>query len=89
MNTVKDLVCGMRVDPRTTPHRVRHGEHEHYFCSAECAAKFAADPGKYGHPMNDAHEKPHHEEPVAKEVPSSPAGSYTCPMHPEVRQAGP
>lgn len=57
MNTVKDLVCGMRVDPETTPHRVQHGGHKHYFCSAECAAKFTADPEKYGHPLTPEHDE--------------------------------
>lgn len=81
MSTVKDPVCGMHVDPETTPHRVRHGEREHYFCSAECAAKFKADPQKYtgdfsGHSAHETRRE-------------DAQATYTCPMHPEVRQIGP
>jgi len=43
----QDPVCGMSVDPHTTPHRAEHGGRTFYFCSANCRAKFAADPGKY------------------------------------------
>jgi P-type Cu+ transporter len=72
-----DPVCGMTVDPQTTPHRhVHHGE-THYFCSGGCRTRFAADPAKYLTPGANAPEP-------------MPAGTiYTCPMHPEVRQIGP
>jgi P-type Cu+ transporter len=73
---VIDPVCGMTVDPHTTPHRHTHQEHPYYFCSAGCRQKFAADPDKY---LGEKREP----EPV-------PAGTiYTCPMHPEIRQVGP
>jgi Cu+-exporting ATPase len=72
-----DPVCGMTVDPDTTPHRHTHQGRPYYFCSAGCRTKFAADPAKYLSPGARA------AEPV-------PAGAiYTCPMHPEIRQAGP
>ena len=83
MSTVKDLVCGMRVDPKTTPHRVRHGEHEHYFCSAECAAKFAADPGKYGHPLTPAqseHTAPHGEHTASHDEAPATVKDPVCGM---------
>jgi P-type Cu+ transporter len=71
----RDPVCGMSVDPQRTPHRHAVGGDTYYFCSAGCRAKFAADPKKYL-------------KPVPAEPP--PEGAiYTCPMHPEVRQAGP
>ena len=71
-----DPVCGMTVDPATTPHRHLHHGENHYFCSGGCRTKFAADPGKYLSPRVPA-------EPM-------PEGTiYTCPMHPEVRQPGP
>ena len=44
---VIDPVCGMTVDPHTTPHRHSHHGRTYYFCSAGCRAKFAAAPGKY------------------------------------------
>ncbi len=73
--TVKDPVCGMMVDPATTPHHHRHGGHDHHFCSAGCRTKFAADPDRY---LN-----------LAEPEPVVPGAIYTCPMHPEVRQVGP
>jgi Cu+-exporting ATPase len=76
---VRDPVCGMAVDPQATAHRHRHAAHTHYFCSAGCQAKFAADPRKYLEPD------------IGKPPPAPvPQGTiYTCPMHPEIRQSGP
>ncbi len=74
---VIDPVCGMTVDPHTTPHRHTHHGHPYYFCSAGCRTKFAADPDKY----LSGHDK------AAELVPEGTV--YTCPMHPEVRQIGP
>lgn len=75
--TATDPVCGMKVNPETTAHRAEHAGGAFYFCSNGCRTKFEADPLKYLSP---------HREPA----PAAPAGAiYTCPMHPEVRQAGP
>ncbi len=73
-----DPVCGMAVDPDTSRHHARHDGRAFHFCSPRCLAKFQADPGRYvaaqGSPA------------PAKE----PSGTvYTCPMHPQIRQAGP
>ena len=74
---VKDPVCGMSVDPHTAKHHADYQGKPYYFCSADCQAKFVADPTKYVKP----------EEAKAKLV---PAGTiYTCPMHPQIRQVGP
>src|SRR5690348_17296164 len=74
-DALKDPVCGMTVDPHTSPHRHVHQGRTDYFCSAGCRAKFAADPQKYLGARAKA--------PV-------PEGTiYTCPMHPEIRQVGP
>jgi Cu+-exporting ATPase len=73
---VKDPVCGMMVDPHTAKHRHEHHGHTYYFCNPKCREKFIAEPGKY----------------LAGEAPKEevPAGTtYTCPMHPEIRQIGP
>ena len=77
-----DPVCGMAVDPRTSPHRHVHAGEAHHFCSAACRGKFAADPAKYlaKYPAGGGTNEPQH----------APAGTiYTCPMHPEIRQEGP
>ncbi|WP_268995462.1 heavy metal translocating P-type ATPase [Microvirga roseola] len=76
---VKDPVCGMMVDPHTTPHRTQHGGRPFYFCSTECRSKFETNPAQY----LSGEEAKKTAEPV-------PEGTiYTCPMHPEVRQVGP
>ncbi|MGB6350226.1 MAG: heavy metal translocating P-type ATPase [Pseudolabrys sp.] len=74
-NRAIDPVCGMTVDPRTAKHRAEHHGHSYYFCSAGCRTKFVTNPQKY----LGASEP----EPVAE------GAIYTCPMHPEIRQAGP
>ncbi len=72
-----DPVCGMNVDPHTTPHRHSFHGHRYYFCSAGCRSKFAADPEKYLSADQRAQQ------------PAPEGAIYTCPMHPEVRQEGP
>lgn len=77
---VIDPICGMSVDSNTSPHRTERGGHTYYFCSAGCRTKFIADPAKYV-----AHGELQSPEPAP-----APEGTiYTCPMHPEIRQAGP
>jgi Cu+-exporting ATPase len=72
---VLDLICGMTVDPKTTPHKTDYKGETYYFCSAGCRTKFIANPEKYL--------KPRAPEPVVE------GAIYTCPMHPEIRQQGP
>jgi Cu+-exporting ATPase len=73
---VRDLVCGMTVDPAASRHRFDYRGETFPFCSAGCRTKFAADPQKYLDPSR----------PKA----AVPEGTiYTCPMHPQIRQAGP
>src|SRR5690242_3619133 len=74
---VRDPVCGMMVDPATAKHHAQHAGADYYFCSANCAAKFANNPTQYLEPRQSA--------PAA-----AAAGTiYTCPMHPEIRQPKP
>ena len=72
-----DPVCGMSVDPATTPHIAAHAGEHHYFCSAGCLAKFEADPDRYA--AKDA--------PVAADT--AEGAIWTCPMHPEIQRPGP
>ncbi|HKR88010.1 MAG TPA: heavy metal translocating P-type ATPase [Phenylobacterium sp.] len=75
---VTDPVCGMKVDPKTTPRRAEREGRSFFFCSAGCKTKFDADPDRY----LASQEKP--------PAPAAPAGAiYTCPMHPQIRQVGP
>src|SRR5881275_1920516 len=76
--TATDPVCGMTVKIAGAKNTTRHAGHTHYFCSPRCLAKFTAGPERYLKPA-DA--------PAAKPV--ATGATYTCPMHPEVRQVGP
>ncbi len=78
-NHAIDPVCGMKVDPGKTPHHATHGGADYHFCGARCRERFLADPAKYLAPRADAAPPP----------PAAPGTIYTCPMHPEVRQASP
>src|ERR1700721_2302947 len=74
-----DPVCGMTVDPHASAHRQAFLRRAYYFCPAGCRAKFTADPEKY---IGSEAGKP-----APAHVPEGTI--YTCPMHPEIRQAGP
>jgi P-type Cu+ transporter len=76
--TATDPVCGMRVKPAKTSHRYAHDGHTYYFCCAGCRRKFIADPEKY---------RPGAFAEAAE--PQLSGAIYTCPMHPQIRQAGP
>jgi Cu+-exporting ATPase len=62
-----------------TPNQASGGSAEHsgttyWFCSPGCREKFVTDPARYLGPPS---------------APVADARTYTCPMHPEVRQVGP
>jgi Cu+-exporting ATPase len=63
-----------------TPHRHEHAGHTYLFCSAGCRAKFAADPDKYLARGAQEHGHGHGEVRPAAVT----AGTWTCPMHPEI-----
>ncbi len=77
-----DPVCGMKVDPSKTSTSVEHQGTTIYFCSQGCAAKFRARPEKY------APTKPE-EARANSPAKTEPHVEYTCPMHPEIKQADP
>jgi Cu+-exporting ATPase len=76
---VKDTVCGMMVDPHSTPHKAEYDGQLHYFCSEGCRTKFQADPARYLDAVSAS----------AKPEPTPEGTIYTCPMHPQIRQVGP
>jgi Cu+-exporting ATPase len=73
----RDPVCGMTVDPEGAKHRTVYEGNPYYFCCSGCLTKFEADPARY------LEKKP----PPAPVLPEGT--TYTCPMHPEIRQLGP
>jgi len=92
---VIDPVCGMKVDPK----QARGGQHIHlgttyFFCNPKCKAKFEAEPERYLAPKADIPHPAPAGTPTQQTAVSPPSLSsspvtYTCPMHPEVRQVGP
>ena len=74
---VLDPVCGMTVDPATSKHRFDYRGETFHFCSAGCRTKFAADPVGY----LEKGRKP--------KAAVAEGAIHICPMHPEIRQAGP
>ncbi len=75
--SVTDPVCGMQVDPATSPHRFGYDGRQFHFCSARCREKFVAAPASYVTP------------PTKAVQPERKGAIYTCPMHPQIRQEGP
>jgi Cu+-exporting ATPase len=47
MATVKDLVCGMEIDPKSAAATTEYKGETYYFCSNACYEKFKAEPEKY------------------------------------------
>jgi P-type Cu+ transporter len=95
---VKDVVCGMNVDPAKTPHRATHRDTDYFFCGAKCREKFLADPEKYlapaaGRAGGAASGKEQARVGGAasgQEEDAPPAHTiWTCPMHPEIRSDKP
>ena len=79
---VTDPVCGMTVDPATAKHRAELAGQDYFFCGAGCRQKLVADPGKYLDKSPAI--------PAALPPSSAPgAGTWTCPMHPEIVRDGP
>ncbi len=44
---VKDVVCGMDVDPESAPAKSEHEGTTYFFCAPGCKTDFEADPAKY------------------------------------------
>ncbi len=80
---LKDPVCKMTVTAQS-PHVHEQGGKPVYFCSAGCKGKFVADPAKYTPSTSTSAAAPQ-----VAETPVAPGTTYTCPMHPEVRQDHP
>lgn len=79
VSPLKDPVCGMTVTAQS-PHVFEHAGNSYFFCSAGCKAKFSANPAKYLAANNTTH---------SPAEPLPVGATYTCPMHPEIRQDHP
>jgi Cu+-exporting ATPase len=77
--TAIDPVCGMTVNPLSTPHHADHAGVTYHFCAASCRSKFMAQPLRYLDPDQ-----------IRAAAEAAPKDAeYTCPMHPEIVQRGP
>lgn len=47
MAKVKDVICGMDVDPAKAKHSSEYGGTTSYFCNAWCKRAFDQDPPRY------------------------------------------
>jgi Cu+-exporting ATPase len=83
-----DPICGMTVDPATTPWKHEAGGTTHYFCCEGCRDTFVArqaDPAAKAHDGGaHGHARAHgpHARPSA--TAAGPNAEWTCPMHPQV-----
>jgi Cu+-exporting ATPase len=77
--TAIDPVCGMTVKIDGAKHVTTHEGQTYYFCNTKCLAKFTAAPAQY---LTPAEQRP-------APPPAAAGATYTCPMHPEIRQVGP
>ena len=75
--SVRDLVCGMSVDPALAAHRVDYDDRSYFFCSARCRERFSAEPARYLTPA------------AAAPLTAAEDARWTCPMHPQIVRAGP
>jgi YHS domain-containing protein len=50
IDTVKDPVCGMEINPDQAAASEEHDGQTFYFCSEHCRQAFLADPHHHGHP---------------------------------------
>src|SRR5688500_4345413 len=72
-----DPVCGMQVNPNA-PHRTHYQGREYLFCNPRCLTMFRDDPERF---LGDP--------PAPTAAATHSSDIHTCPMHPEVRRAGP
>ncbi|XYJ92569.1 Copper transporter (plasmid) [Cupriavidus necator] len=77
--SARDPVCGMAVK-RDVPYQASYAGAQYFFCSSACKQRFEADPTRYVEEQSES-------APDEGEVASG--ATYTCPMHPEIRQDRP
>ena len=57
---VKDLVCGMDIDPKTAAGHSEYQGQTYYFCSLGCKKAFDKEPQKYITNAGSGHSGHHH-----------------------------
>jgi Cu+-exporting ATPase len=84
-----DPVCGMTVNPETAAGSFEYKDETYYFCSTHCLHKFQAEPEQFLKQTKSKLTELVGITPIRRTVAAPVAQSYTCPMHPEVRQETP
>ncbi|MCZ8255484.1 MAG: heavy metal-binding domain-containing protein, partial [Polaromonas sp.] len=72
-----------------SPHKAEHAGRSYWFCGAGCRSKFVTQPESYLTPTGAPTETAMSTTAVVAAVTSATGTKYTCPMHPEIRQAQP
>jgi Cu+-exporting ATPase len=75
-----DPVCHMQVMPATAAGKYDYKGKTYYFCNPRCLERFRQDPERFLAPPKSE---------ITSPQPEISTTTYTCPMHPEVRQIGP
>src|SRR6267143_5501520 len=85
-----DPVCGMSVNPDAAAGSYEYNGKIYYFCSTHCLHKFREDPQRFLNKSSEAMaSQPVKIQSEPKLAVAPVAQTYTCPMHPEVRQDKP
>ncbi|KRA81250.1 haloacid dehalogenase [Altererythrobacter sp. Root672] len=77
----------MKVDSRTSPHRLELNGASYFFCSARCLDKFQVDPDHYL--SRSANEPTTSNSTIGASAAATEGTIWTCPMHPQIRRNGP
>lgn len=83
----RDPVCGMSVEPPGAG-AVEYQGTTYYFCATSCLRKFESDPARFLDRPPESMESSHRRGSTHGSSGTEQA-TYTCPMHPEIVQAGP
>jgi P-type Cu+ transporter len=85
---VKDVVCGMEIDPRSASGTLDYRGQTYYFCHPSCQARFKAEPESFltaeRHPT-----EPDNRSASGASASDGAAQTYVCPMDPEVTKPVP
>ncbi len=79
-SSVIDPVCGMTVNPSSAAGSVEYKGKTYYFCSQHCVRKFSDDPQRFLNQSSQQETQP---------IQIESEATYTCPMHPEMRETKP
>lgn len=95
---MKDPVCGMNINEKSAVAFKEWQGVQYGFCSQHCHDSFLADPAKYVVATEQNNETTHaccspastadHSKQDHGKLKKYSSGTYTCPMHPEIREDG-